>query len=100
MGAYISVIEALGLHLDLSKKDLRKHSKTENDLNLSQIAIKDYPQLKQICWQLSDDAVLTAVEAKSTYERNERHINFDGFSDKEKNLIKQLEVYFKNRIGN
>ena len=100
MGAYISVIEALGLHLDLSKKDLQKYSKTENDLNLSQIAIKDYPQLKQICWQLSDDATLTAVEAKSTYERNERHINFDGFSDKEKNLIKQLEVYFKNRIGN
>ena len=100
MGAYISVIEALGLHLDLSKKDLQRHSKTENDLNLSQIAIKDYPQLKQICWQLSDDAVLTAVEAKNTYERNERHINFDGFSDKEKNLIKQLEVYFKNRIGN
>lgn len=100
MGAYISVIEALGLHLDLSKKDLQKYSKTENDLNLSQIAIKDYPQLKQICWQLSDDAVLTAVEAKSRYERNERHINFDGFSDKEKNLIKQLEVYFKNRIGN
>jgi transcriptional regulator with XRE-family HTH domain len=100
MGAYISVIEALGLHLDLSRKNLQRHSKTENDLNLSQIAIKDYPQLQQICWQLSDDAVLTAVEAKNTYERNERHINFDGLSDKEKNLIKQLEVYFKNRIGN
>jgi transcriptional regulator with XRE-family HTH domain len=92
MGAYISVIEALGLHLTVSSKDLQKHSSHTSDFDLSQIAIKDFPQLKQISWQLSDDAVLTALEAKNMYERNERHINFELLSEKEKNLMKQLDV--------
>jgi transcriptional regulator with XRE-family HTH domain len=98
MGAYISVIEALGLHLDLSKKDLRKYSKTSYILDLKKIPIKDYPQLKQICWQLSDDAVLTAVEAKSTYERNERFIYFQLLDEKEKSLIEQCGVQFKTQF--
>jgi len=45
--------------------------------NLSDIAIQDYPQLKLISWQLKDDAVLNAVEAKNMYERNQKYIRFN-----------------------
>mgnify|MGYP000565411713 FL=1 len=63
-------------------------------IDLSKIAIKDYPQLKQISWQLDDDAVLTAMEAKNMYERNQRFIYFDLIDEREKILIKELGVQF------
>ena len=68
-------------------------------VDLSKIVIKDYPQLKQLAWQLQDDGVLTAVEAKNLYERNEKHIYFDLINEKEKELIKLLGVQFKNKWG-
>jgi transcriptional regulator with XRE-family HTH domain len=100
MGAFVSVIEALGLQLIVSSKDLEKPALNIPEIDLSKISIKDYPQLKQLAWQLHDDAVLTAVEAKNMYERNEKHIYFDLISEKERELIKLLGVEFKSKRGN
>lgn len=100
MGAFVSVIEALGLQFIVSSKDLEKPALNISEIDLSKISIKEYPQLKQLAWQLHDDAVLTAVEAKNMYERNEKHIYFDLISEKERELIKLLGVEFKSKRGN
>lgn len=99
MGAFISVIEALGLQFSVSTKDFQSPGVSKGAVDLSKIVIKDYPQLKQLAWQLQDDGVLTAVEAKNLYERNEKHIYFDLINEKEKELIKLLGVQFKNKWG-
>ena len=93
MGAYMSVIIALGLSLSIQEGALKLND-VEKDNYLSEIAIKDYPQLKLISWQLKDDAVLNALEAKNMYERNQKYIVFNEMTAHEKKLIKQLGVEF------
>jgi transcriptional regulator with XRE-family HTH domain len=93
MGAYISVIIALGLSLGIDEKNPEFNDATEES-NLSDIAIQDYPQLKLISWQLKDDAVLNAVEAKNMYERNQKYIRFNEMTEQEKKLINQLGIVF------
>jgi len=93
MGAYMSVIIALGLSLSIQEGALKLND-VEKDNYLSEIAIKDYPQLKLISWQLKDDAVLNALEAKNMYERNQKYILFNEMTAHEKKLIKQLGVEF------
>lgn len=95
MAAYMSVMEAVGLSMKLFERN--KPENFESQLDLENIAIKDFPQLKQISWQLKDDATLTGSEAKNMYERNERHINFSDLDEAEEQLIKKLGVEFKSR---
>ena len=91
MGAYMSVIIALGLSLSIQEGAPKLIDAKEDNL-LSAIAIKDYPQLKLISWQLKDDAVLNAIEAKNMYERNQKYILLNEMTEQEKKLIKQLGV--------
>jgi hypothetical protein len=96
MGAYMSVIIALGLSLSIQEGAIGLND-AEEDNHLSAIAIKDYPQLKLISWQLRDDSVLNAMEAKNMYERNQKYILFNEMTEQEKKLIKQLGVEFNDR---
>ncbi len=84
MGAYMSVIIVLGLSLGIDEKN-PEFNDAIKESNLSDIAIKDYPQLKLISWQLKDDAVLNAFEAKNMYERNQKYIQFNEMTEQEKN---------------
>jgi transcriptional regulator with XRE-family HTH domain len=95
MGAYISVIIALGLNLSIQEVT-PKLNDADEEKNPCEIAIKDYPQLKLISWQLKDDAVLNALEAKNMYERNQKYILFNEMTEHEKKLIKQLGVEFND----
>jgi transcriptional regulator with XRE-family HTH domain len=95
MGAYISVIIALGLNLSIQEV-APKLNDAEEEKNPCEIAIKDYPQLKLISWQLKDDAVLNALEAKNMYDRNQKYILFNEMTEHEKKLIKQLGVEFND----
>jgi transcriptional regulator with XRE-family HTH domain len=94
LGAFISVLCALGMHLNLESDDGEAKQQTHM-INLKKIAIKDYPQLKNISWQLRDEAVLNAQEAKGIYERNEKYISFENLQPDELELIRQLGVEFK-----
>jgi transcriptional regulator with XRE-family HTH domain len=96
MGAYMSVVIALGLRLSIKEVNPRPDD-IEEEKNISAIPIKDYPQLKLISWQLKDDAVLNALEAKNMYERNQKYILFNEMTAHEKKLIKQLGVEFNDR---
>jgi DNA-binding XRE family transcriptional regulator len=91
MGAYMSVIIALGLSLSI-QEGAPELNDLEKDNHLNAIAIKNYPQLKLISWQLKDDAVLNAIEAKNMYERNQKYILLNEMTEQEKKLIKQLGV--------
>jgi transcriptional regulator with XRE-family HTH domain len=95
MGAYISVIIVLGLNLSIQEV-APKLNDADEEKNPCEIAIKDYPQLKLISWQLKDDAVLNALEAKNMYERNQKYILFNEMTEHEKKLIKQLGVEFND----
>jgi transcriptional regulator with XRE-family HTH domain len=95
MGAYISVIIALGLNLSIQEV-APKLNDADEEKNPCEIAIKNYPQLKLISWQLKDDAVLNALEAKNMYERNQKYILFNEMTEHEKKLIKQLGVEFND----
>lgn len=97
VGALFSVINALGMTLNLQGVDDQKTVQPDK-INLSKIAIKNYPQLKNISWQLREDAVLNAHEAKGIYERNEKYIIFTDLSESERELIRQLGVEFKQDL--
>lgn len=92
MGAYMSVIYALGLKLDLIESAFV--NKTEQNKFamqiLKKIRIADYKQLKKLAWQLKDTKELSAVEALNLYERNWRHIDLKKIDKKEEKLIRAL----------
>ena len=54
------------------------------------IRIKDFQQLRQICWNRRDDAVIDGEEALALYERNWRFVDRDAMTDEERALIDQL----------
>jgi hypothetical protein len=56
-----------------------------------QIAIQLYPQLKELVWQLRDDAVISPRDALNIYERNWRFIDLKSLTREEQTLIEQLK---------
>lgn len=93
MGAYINVIHALGLKLELTSytpyaaKPLQDKPNQQIPKN---IRIADYKQLKKLAWQIKDTKELSAEEALNLYERNWRHIDLKKIDKKEEKLIRTL----------
>ncbi|MEA9598509.1 helix-turn-helix domain-containing protein [Polynucleobacter sp. AP-Sanab-80-C2] len=90
IGAYLQVCEALGLHLALLPIAGQKAGANLQGPEVPHIRIKDYPQLKALCWQLKDDGYLTDAEALSIYERNKRFLDLDHIEDRERKLMQRL----------
>lgn len=92
MGAYISVIHALGLKLELSDTTYAaKPLQNKRTQKISKnIRIADYKQLKKLAWQLKGTKELSAEEALNLYERNWRHIDLKNLDKREENLIRTL----------
>jgi transcriptional regulator with XRE-family HTH domain len=91
MGAYINVIQALGLKLitmDPHKKQVPR--KSSNQKLPKKIQIEKYKQLKRIAWQLKGSQELTPQEALDLYERNWRHIEFKKMDSMEKKFLEML----------
>ncbi len=88
-GAYLNVISVLGLTVELSDpKNRPKPARDREDLD--RIRLADYPQLKQLAWQLKDTTELSAEEALELYERNWRHVEKKKLTARERALIKAL----------
>lgn len=85
MGAYLSVVDALGLVLEL-------RDPTEKGDSPPPLTVRpaDYPQLKKLAWQLDPEVELSAAEALSLYERNWRHVDQAKLTAREQKLIKRL----------
>ncbi len=93
MGAYISVISALGLKLELKDSTSLKQKNSSYKLPKT-IRIKNYGQLKRLAWQLDKDTELTPKDSLALYERNWRHIDFEAMDTNERSLLNALLVKF------
>jgi transcriptional regulator with XRE-family HTH domain len=89
MGAYFSVIAALGLKLDLQETPVAKAGAPEGGLPAS-VRLDDYPQLKRLAWQRLGVAEVSPAEALSLYERNWRHIDPASLGPAERALVHAL----------
>jgi transcriptional regulator with XRE-family HTH domain len=94
MGAYFSVIAALGLKIEISEPTVAKAIGAEGGLPAS-VRLADYPQLKRLAWQRPGVGEVSAAEALSLYERNWRHIDPSSLEPGERALVQALA----NRLG-
>lgn len=60
----------------------------------AKVRIQDYPQLRQLAWQVHGTDFLSPREALSIYERNWRHVDVDALEARERALIAALQVAF------
>lgn len=99
IGAYINVIHALGLKLELSEiTNTKKLSEKKSTVTLPQkIKLADFKQLKKLAWQLKGIKELKAEDALSLYERNWRHIDLKNLDKNEEKLIQTLMAAFGRR---
>lgn len=89
IGAYMSVVAALGLDLELL--EARPGGAIEAAARLpATIRLADYPQLRRIAWQRKRAAEITPNEALALYERNWRHVDLERLGAGERELVKLL----------
>ena len=90
MGAYLSVVFALGLTLDLAD---RSHKRKRDEIP-QKIRLADYRQLKRLAWQLKDTKEISPKEALDLYERNWRHVDTKAMDPHEQKFLDALLVAF------
>ncbi|MGZ3773705.1 MAG: helix-turn-helix domain-containing protein [Pseudobdellovibrionaceae bacterium] len=91
MGAYLNVIQALGVKLmviDPQKTQIQKNRPRQKVPK--KIRVGDYKQLKRIAWQLKESQELNPQEVLDLYERNWRHIDHKAMDARERKLIEML----------
>lgn len=95
MGAYLNTIAALGLDMGIIAPANKASEVPDADREgwiPARIRLGDYPQLKQIAWQVHGTDALTPVEALSIYERNWRHVDVAALETRERQLIDALRL--------
>lgn len=60
------------------------------------IRVDQYPQLRQLCWNRPDDAVVDGETALALYERNWRLVDRDAFTPHERQLLDRLVAEYGN----
>jgi transcriptional regulator with XRE-family HTH domain len=95
MGAYINAMIALNMDFGI----IRPTQLIADEIDVdhqgwipARIHLSDYPQLKQLAWQVHGTDELTPVEALSIYERNWRHVDVQALDPHEKQLIDALRT--------
>jgi transcriptional regulator with XRE-family HTH domain len=98
MGAYVNVMASLGLNFRLvTPAELIKshHVVSREGWIPARIRIGDYPQLKQLAWQVHGVETLSPKEAWDIYERNWRHMDEQVLTLPERQLIDALRLAFR-----
>ncbi len=90
MGAYMNVIDALGLAVHLTGAADTPLATAKAASVPQRIILAAYPQLKQLAWQRQAGDVLTAQEALNLYERNWRHVDTAAMTAEEADLVRAL----------
>ena len=94
MGAYLNAMTALGLELRLLDKSAPTSPTGPDAPELSlpvSIRLSQYPQLRQLAWQVHGVDELTPREALDIYERNWRHLDVAALDPRERDLLKALQ---------
>lgn len=89
MGAYLSAIDAVGLQLELRDPQARPATADQAGLP-ARVRLADFPQLKQLAWQLHDVDEVSPADALNLYERNWRHLDRAGMAPAERALLQAL----------
>lgn len=94
IGAYLNALAALGLDLRvMAPADVAAEPIAHPPLWLpARVRLADYPQLKQLAWQVQGTNELTPAEALSIYERNARHLDTQALEPRERRLIDALRL--------
>jgi len=104
LGACLSALTVLGLDLKIiqpSSYDQNSDGDPNNTESIPvQIVLADYPQLKQLAWQVHGVDALSPREALSIYERNWRHVDADTMEPHERNLVAALRQIFTGDTRN
>ena len=93
MAAYLNVMAALGLDLSLNVPADQAAALPIADHTgwiPARVRLGDYPQLKQLAWQVHGIDELKPAEALSIYERNWRHIDVSALQPHEQQLVDAL----------
>lgn len=97
IGAYFNVLAVLNLNCSLSEFN-NSDTSSKTDWIPAKIKLANYPQLKELAWQLPGVDELSPIEALGIYERNLRFIQDEKLSDNERNLIESLQLAFEGHI--
>ena len=95
MAAYLNVMAALGLDFSLSLPADQAAAAPAADHRgwiPARVRLGDYPQLKELAWQVHGVDELTPAEALSIYERNWRHIDVLALQPHEQQLVDALRL--------
>ncbi|MCL7466259.1 hypothetical protein [Phaeovulum sp. NW3] len=63
-----------------------------------QIHVNAYPQLRSLCWNRPDNAVVDGPEALGLYENNWRLVEPEKFDRRERRLLDVLVARFGNGV--
>ena len=95
MGAYMNILAALGMSFSATEPGNEAPENNDDDKAgwlPARIRLADYPQLKQLAWQVQGVDELTPREALGVYERNWRHLDEAALTLRERNLIDALRL--------
>ena len=97
VGAYLNIIGALGLDLNLCAQQPQTpcsvQVQVKDDLLERMpltLRLADYTQLQQLAWHMPGATELTPAEALGVYERNWRHVDWALMDATETALLKAL----------
>lgn len=97
IGAYLNVLATLGMSFAATDDGNTPADKGADDMAgwlPARVRLADYPQLKQLAWQVQGVDELTPREALGIYERNARHLDDAALLPHERNLIAALRQAF------
>jgi len=100
MGAYLNAMAALGLDFGIinsATPEIGRQVANHKGWIPARILLSDYPQLKQLAWQVQGTNELTPMEALSIYERNSRHMDMQTLAPHERDLIEALQAGLSQR---
>ncbi|MDP1635593.1 MAG: helix-turn-helix domain-containing protein [Gallionellaceae bacterium] len=94
MGAYLNAMEALNMDFGVHQPAICADEIDADHQGWipARIHLSDYPQLKQLAWQVHGTDELTPAEALGIYERNWRHVDVQALDPHEKQLVDALRT--------
>ena len=95
-GAYVQVLDALGLKLAIESAHAQKNPEPKRFALWipARIELARYPALAQLAWQVNSSAALKPLEAWGIYVRNAKHLDMQALQPEEKQLWQALKAAF------